>query len=115
MTALLIDEDSISASLPCHLVDPEVFFAESPSEIEYAKTLCGDCPLRVTCLDGALSRREACGVWGGQLIVNGEIVARKRPRGRPRKNPLPVVATPPAELGAPIRRVGEERRVRRAA
>ncbi|WP_432557962.1 WhiB family transcriptional regulator [Granulicoccus sp. GXG6511] len=115
MIAALIDEDAISASLPCHLVDPEVFFAEAPAEIEFAKTLCADCPARAECLDGALRRREACGVWGGELIVNGEIVARKRPRGRPRKHPVPVVPIPPAELGSPVRRVGADRRVHRAA
>ncbi|HET9650325.1 MAG TPA: WhiB family transcriptional regulator [Microlunatus sp.] len=75
--------------LPCRLVDPELFFAESPADVEAAKALCGDCPLRAECLAGALERREPWGVWGGQLFVHGAIVARKRPRGRPRKNPLP--------------------------
>lgn len=109
MTAALMDETLISASLPCHLVDPEVFFAEAPAEIEFAKTLCVDCPVRNQCLDGALTRREVCGVWGGELIVNGEVVARKRPRGRPRKNPQPVIPTAPAALGSPVRRPGPAR------
>ncbi|MDO5498395.1 MAG: WhiB family transcriptional regulator [Propionibacteriaceae bacterium] len=108
MTAL-IDEAVIAASLPCHLVDPEIFFAEDPAEIEFAKTLCRECPARLQCLDGALARRETCGVWGGELIVNGEIVARKRPRGRPRKNPQPLLPVPPAEIGPPVRRVGAAR------
>ncbi|CAM5326708.1 WhiB family transcriptional regulator [Streptomyces tanashiensis] len=33
-------------------------------------------------------RREPWGVWGGELFVQGVVVARKRPRGRPRKNPV---------------------------
>ncbi|SIO89440.1 WhiB-family transcriptional regulator [Nocardiopsis sp. JB363] len=40
----------------------------------------------------ALERGEPWGVWGGQLLVSGQVVARKRPRGRPRKNPAPVAA-----------------------
>ncbi len=36
------------------------------------------------CLAGALERREPWGVWGGELFVSGVVVARKRPRGRPR-------------------------------
>jgi WhiB family redox-sensing transcriptional regulator len=76
-----------SEELPCRLVDPEVFFAESPVDVENAKALCRDCPVRAICLAGALERREPWGVWGGELFVQGEVVARKRPRGRPRKYP----------------------------
>jgi WhiB family redox-sensing transcriptional regulator len=75
-------------ALPCHLVDPDVFFAESPADVERAKALCVECPLRQTCLQEALERREPWGVWGGQLLVSGVIVARKRPRGRPRKTDI---------------------------
>ena len=73
-------------TLPCRVEDPELWFAESPSDVETAKALCGPCPLRAECLSGALERREPWGVWGGQLVVQGEVVARKRPRGRPRKD-----------------------------
>jgi WhiB family redox-sensing transcriptional regulator len=66
--------------------DPELFFAEAPADVELAKALCGDCPIRRACLAGALERREPWGVWGGELFVRGVIVPRKRPRGRPRKN-----------------------------
>ncbi|HSP36282.1 MAG TPA: WhiB family transcriptional regulator [Frankiaceae bacterium] len=72
-------------TLPCWAVDPDLFFAESPEDIETAKAICLDCPVRAECLDGAVARREPYGVWGGQLVVSGAIVARKRSRGRPRK------------------------------
>lgn len=75
-----------AADLPCRAKDPELWFAESPSDVEYAKALCVECPVRALCLDGALERREPWGVWGGQLFIAGVVVARKRPRGRPRKN-----------------------------
>jgi WhiB family redox-sensing transcriptional regulator len=72
--------------LPCRSYEPELFFAESPADVEYAKSLCQDCPVRAACLAGALARREPWGVWGGELFVQGVVVPRKRPRGRPRKS-----------------------------
>lgn len=76
-------------NLPCRLGDPDLWFAESPGDVEAAKAQCRDCPLQPECLAGALERREPWGVWGGELFIAGVVVARKRPRGRPRKNPLP--------------------------
>ena len=72
--------------LPCRVNDPELWFAESPADVEFAKTLCTDCPVRALCLDGALERREPWGVWGGELFLQGVVIPRKRPRGRPRKD-----------------------------
>lgn len=78
--------DRLDDDVPCRTGDPEVFFAESPEDVEYAKSLCRTCPLRDACLAGAKDRREPWGVWGGELFVQGVVVPRKRPRGRPRKN-----------------------------
>jgi len=74
------------ADIPCQENDAELWFAESPANVEFAKTLCGTCPVRALCLAAALNRAEPWGVWGGELFVQGAIVARKRPRGRPRKD-----------------------------
>lgn len=71
--------------LPCRAQDPELFFAESPEDVEFAKAVCRDCPVREQCLAAALERREPWGVWGGELFVQGVVVPRKRPRGRPPK------------------------------
>lgn len=73
--------------LPCRVNNPELWFAESPGDVEYAKALCQACPVQSLCLDGALARREPWGVWGGELFLQGAVIPRKRPRGRPRKNP----------------------------
>jgi WhiB family transcriptional regulator, redox-sensing transcriptional regulator len=74
-----------TTELPCR-DDPELFFAESPEDVEFAKSLCGSCAARMVCLAGALARAEPWGVWGGELFLRGEVVPRKRPRGRPRKD-----------------------------
>ena len=81
LTQRVVDEQ-----LPCRANDPELFFADSPADVEYAKTLCLDCPARLECLTGALERREPWGVWGGEWFFQGVVVPRKRPRGRPRKS-----------------------------
>lgn len=72
--------------LPCRVNNPELWFAEAPSDVEHAKELCQACPVRTLCLDGALGRREPWGVWGGELFLQGAVIPRKRPRGRPRKD-----------------------------
>jgi len=81
----------VGLDLPC-TEDPELFFAESPSDVEQAKAMCRGCRARLTCLAGALERREPWGVWGGELLMRGAIVPRKRPRGRPRKSDNTEVA-----------------------
>ena len=68
--------------LPCRGFQPDLWFSEIPVELDQAKRLCGLCPVRVKCLSGALLRGEPCGVWGGELFENGEIIPFKRPRGR---------------------------------
>jgi WhiB family transcriptional regulator, redox-sensing transcriptional regulator len=79
-------EQAGSRELPCWTEDPELWFAESPADVEYAKSLCVPCPVRAACLAGALERGEPWGVWGGEWFVQGVVVPRKRPRGRPRKD-----------------------------
>lgn len=80
------DLETRDLRLPCRTTDPDLFFSETPEEVERAKGLCGFCPVRGICLAGALERAEPWGVWGGELFVDGAVVARKRPRGRPRKH-----------------------------
>lgn len=72
--------------LPCRQEDADLWFAESPTQLETAKSHCRQCPVLNECLYSAMERREPWGVWGGQIFEHGSVVARKRGRGRPRKN-----------------------------
>lgn len=102
VAALLDSAPTAGTGLPCRR-DPDLWFAETPGELERAKTLCADCPVKAECLAGALNRGEPWGVWGGEILERGEVIARKRPRGRPRKNP--VTCEPTSRNG----RRGQER------
>jgi WhiB family transcriptional regulator, redox-sensing transcriptional regulator len=88
----------------------DVFFSGEPQDIARAKRLCLSCPTLIPCLEGALERREPWGVWGGQLFVDGTIVAAKRRRGRPPKVPrledqLPEVPLPEHLREVPVVRI----------
>jgi WhiB family redox-sensing transcriptional regulator len=74
----------------------ELFFSEQLDDIAAAKAFCLECPVKETCLSNAQERREPWGVWGGELFVNGKIVAQKRKRGRPRKV-RPEIEVPQAQ------------------
>jgi len=62
-----------------------LFFSESLDDIARAKAFCAGCVVREACLASAVARREPWGVWGGELLVNGKVIANKRKRGRPPK------------------------------
>ena len=76
-----------------------LFFSEDPFTIARAKVICSRCTVASACLDAAVERAEPWGVWGGQQFVDGVPVAFKRPRGRPPKQPRPIVAV--EEVPAP--------------
>lgn len=73
--------------LPCNR-EPDLWFADDPADLERAKSLCAYCPIRRQCLAAALQRAEPWGVWGGEILDRGAVIGRKRPRGRPRKEPV---------------------------
>ncbi|CAN3127887.1 WhiB family transcriptional regulator [Mycobacterium sp. smrl_JER01] len=79
-------------AVPCHVEDPDLWIADDPRDLERAKALCADCPIRRECLNAALQRQEPWGVWGGEILDRGAVIARKRPRGRPRKDAKEPVA-----------------------
>lgn len=66
-----------------------LFFSDHVVDIARAKAICSRCALRARCLSDALAREEPWGVWGGELLSGGRVVAVKRPCGRPPKQPRP--------------------------
>lgn len=98
LVAPVLDPSVDPASLPCVSAGPDLYFSEIPAELEAAKLLCRPCPMRAACLAGAIEREEPWGVWGGEVFHLGEPIPFKRPRGRPRKNPVaPVPAVIPRQ------------------
>lgn len=77
-----------------------LFFSDELQDIAKAKEICARCPVVAECLEGALERREPWGVWGGQLLLNGKVLERKRRRGRPPKVPRPEDQLP--EVPVPV-------------
>ncbi|MFZ9696796.1 MAG: WhiB family transcriptional regulator [Ilumatobacteraceae bacterium] len=83
-----------------------LFFSEEYVDVCRAKAICAKCTSRDTCLNDALQREEPWGVWGGELLENGRVVANKRPRGRPAvhvRRPVVVDEVPiPRHLAASV-------------
>lgn len=87
-----------------------LFFSDEPLDIARAKAICARCTEAGACLSSALERAEPWGVWGGELLDGGRIVAVKRPRGRPPVTPRPLLVvdedrnvTPGDETSVPTR------------
>ena len=72
----------------------QLFFSEALDDIARAKAFCAGCTVQAECLDAALARREPWGVWGGELLANGKVLAQKRRRGRPPKQVRPQDVLP---------------------
>ena len=75
-----------------------LFFSEEWVDIQRAKAICAKCTDRADCLSGALERQEPWGVWGGEQLEMGRIVAVRRPRGRPPVTARPVTVVEEAPI-----------------
>jgi len=75
---------ALDGVLPCQRENAELWFSEQPADLEQAKVHCRRCPVRGSCLSGAVERHEPYGVWGGEIFHRGTITAQKKARGRPR-------------------------------
>ncbi|MFM8847545.1 MAG: WhiB family transcriptional regulator [Actinomycetota bacterium] len=86
-----------------------LFFSDVNVDIARAKAICRRCSLADTCLAGALEREEPWGVWGGELIENGRVIADRRPRGRPSVLPKPIIVIDEDRTLRTITDVSEQR------
>lgn len=69
-----------------------LFFSDDDFDIARAKAICARCALATECLENALARNEAYGVWGGTLLIDGEPVRFARRRGRPARDRIEITA-----------------------
>lgn len=65
----------------CREADPDLFFPEGTTSEAWAmeaKSWCARCLVIEDCLEDALSRREAHGVWGGTDVQERRVILRRR-------------------------------------
>ncbi len=86
-----------------------LFFSDVNIDIARAKAICRRCSLADACLSGALEREEPWGVWGGELIESGRVIADRRPRGRPSVLPKPILVIDEDRTLRTISDVSEQR------
>jgi len=87
---------ALADALPCRREDPRLWFSDLPIDLQLAKGYCRSCPVRNSCLAGAVERHEPHGVWGGEIFTRGTIIA-ERGRGADRAARL----RPSSELKPP--------------
>ena len=64
------DADEWRDRAACRDTNPELFFPIGTTglaidQIDAARAVCAQCPVRVECLDFALATNQEAGVWGG--------------------------------------------------
>jgi WhiB family redox-sensing transcriptional regulator len=74
-------------SAACRGADTDLFFPDWATgsglrDIEDVKLICRDCPVRALCLDWALDRGVAFGIWGGfteeeRRAIRGTLIRRR--------------------------------------
>lgn len=64
----------------------EIFFSDRPSDLAEAQLICAGCPVKIECLEVALSEGHEWGVWGGVIFWDGQPYHRRRGRGRPSRS-----------------------------
>ena len=67
----------------CRDTDPELFFPVGTTglalvAIDRAKQVCGECEVRVACLDFALETNQDSGIWGGLSEEERRAIRRER-------------------------------------
>lgn len=65
LTATTADRQPWWTAAACRNVDPDLFHPERGESTAAAKAVCARCPVRLECLDWALTHHEKFGIWGG--------------------------------------------------
>lgn len=83
--------DALPENVSCRDSDPDAWFPDEdlPKAAYYtnAKTACMACPVRLMCLDYAMTNNEQHGLWGGLTPPERLLIRRKKLKEkRARKN-----------------------------
>ncbi len=67
----------------CRETDPELFFpvgttGTALNQIAQAKQVCGQCAVRIECLEFALATNQDSGIWGGLSEEERRAIRRSR-------------------------------------
>ena len=67
----------------CRNTDPSLFFPVGTTgvalvQIEHAKQVCNQCPVKQECLDFALATNQDSGIWGGLSEEERRVIRRQR-------------------------------------
>ncbi|MEU9319543.1 WhiB family transcriptional regulator [Streptomyces sp. NPDC048295] len=75
-------DEAVCQNTEYNPVDPDMFFPEpdETDKIAAAKSLCGQCPVRRTCLDAALEGGDTDGIRGGLTEEEREPLHEKLPQ-----------------------------------
>ena len=88
LLTLTIESDEWRRTAACRDTDPDLFFPVGTTgyalvQIDRAKEVCGECPVKVDCLDYALETNQDSGIWGGTSEEERRTL-RRRIAGRER-------------------------------
>jgi hypothetical protein len=79
----LHDEDwAVRAA--CRGADVGLFYSTEEADVRRALSYCARCEVREACLEVAMSREEAFGVWGGTPETHRRRIFRRERRQRQR-------------------------------
>jgi WhiB family redox-sensing transcriptional regulator len=70
------------ADAACRGMNPDLFFPERGGSTAEAKAVCAGCPVRVECLDYAITNFEKLGLWGGTSERQRRAMRRRRHQSR---------------------------------
>ena len=70
-------------SAACRFLETDLFFpigktSLAVAEIQRAKAVCADCPVRQACLTFALDTHQGYGIWGGYDEDERRVMLRRR-------------------------------------
>jgi WhiB family redox-sensing transcriptional regulator len=72
-------DENWAARSSCKKNMQDAFFSKGAANVERAKQVCANCPVRTECLAEALDKQIPWGVWGGMSERERRALLRRRP------------------------------------